>query len=522
MSFEFYRQPRVEQLESFERAKDAEFWAHFWDPRVGKSKEINDQFRYNVELGRVTALVVIAFPSKVHLVWRDEAPKDFPPEFLARTRLLAWRRGKMSGRRGQEELQVLLDHDGPVIFTMNCEAILTTTATNFLRKLFTKHKVMLVVDEDWATSWSARTKRLLAMGRAKNVAMRRLLTGTPVDEGYKDLYFPTTFLKPGCLGFTSAAAFRARYTEYEQEEISPGVFIQKLGYNRRTGTNYPLVKGYQNLDELNLKLKSFSDRVERHGSERVYSTRYFEMTGKQRQVYDSLRDEYLAQVGDQVVEARDVLLRMTRLQCIARNYYPPEKRGDPCSVCLGLGYDVSGDECPTCGGLGAVVTQTEFRRIDDRNPAAEAIVDELRLSRGPFVIWAAHIQEVVDAFDAARTVTDKVARYDGTVPDAERDAVYRAFRDGTLDGIVATERSSLSRGHDLRRAKLLCYYTNEWGLRHRRQSEARGDDEDDLESWTDVVDLVAEDTRDLDAITALREKRSIAQLIMGDKPSKWI
>ncbi len=33
--FTFHRAPRPAQLAGFERAKDAEYHAHFWDPRVG-------------------------------------------------------------------------------------------------------------------------------------------------------------------------------------------------------------------------------------------------------------------------------------------------------------------------------------------------------------------------------------------------------------------------------------------------------------------------------------------------------
>jgi hypothetical protein len=42
------------------------------------------------------------------------------------------------------------------------------------------------------------------------------------------------------------------------------------------------------------------------------------------------------------------------------------------------------------------------------------------------------------------------------------------------------------------------------------------------DSWTDVVDLVAEGTRDLDVIEALRAKRSVAEMIVGDPPSRWL
>lgn len=523
-SFEFYRAPRPEQLAAFESAKDAEYWAHFWDPRCGKTKEIYDQFVYNYLRARVTALVAICYPAKGHLVWLDEAPKDMAPDLLARTKILAWRSGKMTNRMNSEALAAMLDHrDGPVVLTLNCEAINTPTAWNYLRKFFARHRVMLVVDEDWAIGWSARTKRLLAMGRGKTTVIRRLITGTPADEGPTNLFYPCQFLKPGLLGFTSMVAFKNRYAAYEEEEVAPGVFQRKKGYNRRTNTKFDIFKGWQNLDELRARLTSFSDRVERRGSERVYATRYFALTDKQQKVYDELRDRYQSELGDgTIVRASDVLLRMSRLQAVARNYYPSERYGVPCRECFESGFLDDGTDCPACGGVGAIIEATELKRIDDRNPAAEALVDELRLSHRPFVIWAARVQEVADAYEAARTVTERVARYDGTIPGADREAAYRAFVSGEIDGIVATERSSLSRSHDLRRARLICYYTNEFALRERRQSEARGDDVDDPDSWTDVVDFVCEGTRDLVAIEALREKRLTAAAITGDTPSAWI
>lgn len=522
--FTFHRPPRPEQLEAFDKAKDAEYWAHFWDPRCGKTKEINDQFVYNYLVGRVTALVVIAYPSKVHLVWRDEVPKDFPPYLYERTRLVVWRSGKMTTKAGKEELDALLAHtEGPRVLTINCEAITTPTAWGYLRRFFTRNRVMLVVDEDWAANWSARTRRLLAMGRGRTTVMRRWLTGTPADEGPTDVFYPCQFLKPGCLGFDSMVAFRNHFCEYEEEEIAPGVVVRKKGFNRRTNTQFDIFKGYRDLDGLQQRLARFSDRVRRSGSERVYAPRYFSLTDRQRNVYDDLRDRYTAELmnGDQV-RASDVLFRMSCLQAVARNYYPPERYAVPCRTCFESGFLDDGTDCADCGGIGARIETTDLRRIDDRNPAADALVEELRLSHRPFIVWAARVQEVADAFVAAKTVTDRVARYDGSVSGADREAAYRAFVNGEIDGIVATERASLGRGHDLRRAKLIVYYSNEWASRLRRQTEARGDDNDASDEWTDVVDLVAADTRDLEAIDALRQKRSIASTILRDPVSAWI
>lgn len=508
IDFSFHRLPREDQLRGFELAKDAEYWAHRWDPRVGKSKVVLDTFVYNYLKGRVTALVVIAYPADVHLVWRDEAPKDISPDLYARTKLLVWQSSRMHSKRAQTKMAEFLTHDGPVILTMNCEAIITDHAWAFLRKIFARRRVLLTVDEDWATRWSARTRRLLALGRHPSTVMRRLLSGTMADEGPNDLYFPTTFLKPGCLGFTSVTEFRHHYMLAEE------------GYNRRTGTEYTTYTGTRNLEELNTRLSQFSDVAHRRGSNKVYQFRYFSLTDEQREVYDMLRDQYVAELSSGLLTVRNLLMRMTRLQMVARNYYPPEKRGVPCPLC-----DGTDDDCPTCEGLGTVVKWTQVERIDRVNPAAEALKNELRLSRGPAVVWCRFKQDCLDAEAAASSVREKVVRYDGSVHPIVREEYYEEFKRGEIDVIVATIKSGLRCGHDLSRAHLTIFYSNEFSLRERRQAEDRTEEHrsSDVENrWTDVVDLVAMDTRDVDVIEALRAKRELADLVMGNKVEDWL
>jgi SNF2 family DNA or RNA helicase len=427
----------------------------------------------------------------------------------------------MGTKAARAAIDALAIHPGPAILTMNCEAITTNDGEYALRAILRNRKTMLVVDEDWATRWSARTKMLLRLGRAPNVKMRRLLTGTPADEGPDNLYFPTNFLRPGALGFTTATAFRARYTKYEEEEIAPGVFTRKKGYNRRTNTHFDVKIGYQNLEELFARLSTFSDRVRREGSNKEYATRYFTMTPKQQKVYDGLRDQYVAELGDGDVPVANVLTRMTRLQMVARGYFPPERTGTPCTNCETAGFLDDGTECPQCDGLGMTVAQTELQRIDTHNPALETLVSEVERTRKPFLVWCRFRQDVTDVTVALTKAQFKVGRYDGSMPRDTREGYYHAFKDGQLDGLIATEKSGLGRGHDCSRARLSIYYSNEFSLRERRQTEDRTESMDQ-DAWTDVVDLVAEGTRDLDVIEALRAKRSIAELIVGDPPSRWL
>jgi SNF2 family DNA or RNA helicase len=254
---------------------------------------------------------------------------------------------------------------------------------------------------------------------------------------------------------------------------------------------------------------------------KLYASRYFELTPLQRRVYDDLREKYVTEVEGSEVRAANVLLRMTRLQMICRGYYPPERTGEACASCAGEGWLDDG-ECPACDGLGVVVRVSELRRIDPKsNPAIDALVEELKVASGPTVVWARFRQDVLDVCEATRADGRNFFRYDGGVPEAEREKSYQAFRNGDGDGIVATIGSGLQRGKDLSRARTIIYYSNDFALRSRQQSEDRAEGLGRNFS-TDVVDLVAADTRDLQVIDALRAKRSIAELIMGDPPSTWI
>lgn len=520
-----YRAPLAHQVCDVVRFKDLPYHALFYEQRGRKTKDELDIFRYRYGLGHVDTLVVIAFPNGVHRVWLDELPKDFPPEFLAACRSHAWASGRSTSGKGREDLIELRAHAGPVVLAMNCEAIITDKGWKYLEWFLKKRRVMLVADESaWAAKWSKRTQKLLALGRRSNVVVRAILDGTPVDESPVEIFHPTQFLKPGLLGFDTKVAFRNRYCEYEEEVDEDGVVRRVQKENHRTGSVYDVFKGYRNLDELYAKLQSFSSRIRRadvsDAPAKTYQTRYFQMTDKQRRVYDKLREEYVIELG-QTYRVADVLTRMLRLQMVARNYYPSTKTSRPCGTCASSGFLDDGTECAICDGLGAIVSSTNFERIDVRNPSSEALIAELRATRGPVVVWANFRQDVADALEACAAAGRQAFRFDGSVPPAEREAAYQAFRSGEGDAIVATVSSGLQRGRDLSRAVCLIYYSNSFSLRARGQSEDRAEGLDRKIS-TDIVDLVAEDTRDLAIIEALRAKRSIAESVLGDPPSAWL
>jgi len=525
--FTFTRVPLAHQLEAFHRFRDQPYHALFWEQRTRKTWVELNVFRYRYEVrGDVDALIVIAFPNGVHRVWVDEIKKDWPAELLEKTRVVAWASGRTTRGEERELALALRDHVGPIVLTMNCEAIITQKGWAYLEWLLKRRRVMLVADEaSWAAKWTKRTQKLLALGRRPSVVVKAILDGTPADESPVEVYHPTQFLKEGLLGYTTKVAFRNRYVEYEEETDEDGVTRRAQRENHRTGATYEVIKGYRNLDELREKLMTFGSRVRRSdvsdAPPKTYQTRYFELTEKQRRAYDRLRDEYLVELRGGTASVGDVLTRMTRLQMVARNYWPPTKTAEPCSACQGMSFDDEGNECARCHGLGAIVTETDLERIDAHSPAMEALAWEVNQTRDPVIVWCRFRQDVTDAIAAVKAQGRLAFRYDGTVPEREREEAYQLFRAGRGDAIVATVTSGLQRGKDLSRAATLIYYSNDWSLRARNQSEDRAESLDRTFS-TGVVDLVAADTRDLEVIEALRAKRSVAALVMGDRPEAWL
>ncbi len=498
------RQPHQE--EAFNRFKDANAFALFWQQRVRKTKVILDIAAYRYARSEIDTLVIIAYPSGTHRVWLDEAPKDLPPDLPYK--VVVWRSGKMGKKQPngryiyRPEMEELVTLNGLSILTINCEALLTDLCWSYLGKLLRGRKAMVVGDEiSWAQSpSSSRTKRLLALGRHPNVVIKAGLDGTPATESPLNLYAPCAFLGPQLLGFSSFFTFRNRYAVLEE------------GYAAGGSHTFKKVVGYQNLDELSQKLNKFSSRLLRTDVSSApvptYVTRYFALTDKQRAAYNQLREQYTAELdalGTYPVAA--VLKRMLRLQMIARNYWPPEREGQLCAKCEGEG-------CEVCDNLGVVIHTTSLQRIDPAaNPAQQALVDELAASVEPTVIWCAFRQDVSDALEVASAY--RAARYDGTVAPDEREAAYQGFRTGQYDTLVATIGSGLQRGKDLTRATRLAYYSNVYSARARQQSEDRAESLDRTIS-TGIIDLIAEDTRDLEIIELLRQKKSLEQLVLGD------
>jgi len=549
---------------------EALYHALLSEPRCGKSKPIIDTACYRFLLGRSSPLycdlvLIVAMPSGAPWNWeRVEVPKHCRPD--VNPLCLTWESDEAAartekGRRvfgskaWRDRLIDFENHAGLRFLLVHGEAILTEPFLDLLRRLFPKSKVMVVGDESSlimkappGPKHGKRTAKMHVISRQKTVVCRRIMDGTPVGEGPLDLFGQVGFLMPEPFGFKTFVAFRAHHvsmvdgTDYvfkiglsRGEEVAPlygfegktaADFAEAYAV-RSGGKRWPAKEKdestgevkYKNLDELGAKLAEFSTRIKRRdvykSHEKVYQKVFFEMSPEQKRVYEELRSTYEAELeGGKRVEARNVLERLMRLQQVTSNFYPDPKSVIACGSC-----DGEDGSCETCGGAGYVESKgpRTMRRIGNSNPRLEALGEQL--TGEPTIVWCRFHQEMDDVMGLLRERGMGPVEYSGRMKTAEKRENAFAFQEGKAGSVVATQRSA-GRAIALP-AKMMCYYTQEYSLLSRLQSEDRAEMPGNKEG-TGVLDLVAVGSKDLAIVQALIGKRRVSDVIMRESSGSWL
>ena len=134
-----------------------------------------------------------------------------------------------------------------------------------------------------------------------------------------------------------------------------------------------------------------------------------------------------------------------------------------------------------------------------------------------------YIQDILAITAALRKEygDESLVQYYGAVSIDERnDAIERFQKDPETRFFIGNPQTG-SMGITLTAADTVIYYSNSYNLEHRLQSEDRahriGQDKNVL-----YVDLVCDKTVDKRIIKALKDKKNIAEQIMGDDWRAWL
>lgn len=525
--FQYKTKPFDHQREDFELTRDETSWAYLWEMGLGKTKITCDVAAWNYANGRIDFMLVIA-PNGVHTNWiADEIDAHMPD----------WTNYKMaewsgSGMKADQKKQVddlfvgWKQSPRPLrILCMNIEAFgiaqtyYKQKAGKMARAILNAFKVMMVVDESTLIkNFVNRTERIVGLG--KHAEMRRILDGTPVTTGPLNLYYPFKFLngggmQPGGQGTfllgpysTNMESFKGQYAEYEEVELKQprrgkgGKIIQ---------THYPNLVGYRNLEELSDFLaKCSSRRLKRDCLDlppKLYEKIPVELHKEQAKRYRKVIDEgvlELKAMGSEVTMA-NVLVMWLRAQQVVGGFVPTENPEDSLSECI----------------------------LDDYNdlPRVQQFREHMeRAQSGKVIIYCRFLAEVrmwKEIYGNAAVTYIGVQHYKGGK--AERLADKERFQ-GTRDNDFKDHDPSCQflimnkagcRGLTLTQATYFFYYSNEFSLDLRLQSEDRPHRIGQNNPVT-YFDGIAKGTIDERLVQGYRDNKQIADIITKDDPQTWV
>lgn len=311
---------------------------------------------------------------------------------------------------------------------------------------------------------SGRASKFMAE-LAKRSKQRLGLSGTPFSSGPLSIYGQYRFLDPTIYG--------TRFQDFKSRYALTGGFEGKQ------------VVGFQNQEELQRKFYSIAFRVETRDAvdlpEDQHIPRYCELGKEGRRAYQELERDFVTRVREGEVTANNALVKLLRLQQMTSGY---------------ARLDATDEE------------EGQTVRIDKakQNLLADVLSD-LDL-REPVVVFARFRHDL----DAIREVCEKQGRVfrelSGRVKETAR------WKDGDGD-VLGVQIGAGAEGVDLTRAHYCCYFSLGFSLYQWDQSIYRCLRPSQKHKVCYIY-LLVKDSVDEKVMTALRDKKSVVDNILGD------
>lgn len=480
------------QLEYLRLAAGKEYFALFMEQGTGKTWSILADAERLYAAGKIDALFVLA-PNGVHTNWtRREIPEHLDAPCIAR----AWRSG--AGKRESAKLEELFTPRArgastPLrVLAMNIDAIVSDKAFRFAARFLNATRAMIVVDE----STRIKNPNAVRSERARHLRsmadFARIASGRPNPQSPMDFFGQMEFLRSGLLGTSSYRAFVAEYAELVS--MDDPAMKRMVAKNPRTAFAQIVAKDeetgaprYRNLDRLQGLLAPHSYRVLKRDCldlpPKVYQQVYFDLAPAQRKAYGLLREECRIVLDGQETPVRR-LGAMTKLQQITSGFVLMD---------------------------GEVLRPPQLKD----NPRLDALLDLVADDDAPMIVWARFREELRVIAEALRAEGRRVVEYHGGIGAVEREEAVDAIQSGAADAFVGQPQAG-GIGLTLTRAEWTVYYSNDFNLETRLQSEDRNHRKGTTGSVR-YVDLVARNTLDEAITRSLQRKERMSASLLGDK-----
>jgi SNF2 family DNA or RNA helicase len=504
--FDFKTTPFEHQSKGFAISRDRIDFALLLEMGTGKTKIILDTAAWLWSLGKINFLLVVA-PNDVHKNWaRKEIPKHLPDwcdrrvcVWTAVMKVAEWEKYHSLFDPEFKGLRILLvnveafsaqqKHWKPPLSKIDKDRPKWGVAA---RSIINTFDVMGVIDESTRikTPGIATSRRIRLM--RKHLKYSRIMTGTPITNSPLDAYSQFRFLGEKYLGFTNYLSFKMRYGIWERKVIQ-----------RRDGrtAKFDELTGYKHLDELKENIAKVSFRVLKKDCldlpEKTYDRRYVEMTAEQRKIYNRVLEKSLIEIGGKDCSVKNVLVRIIRLQQVLGGFVPEDHDGNTVPIF----------------------------KDPMKNPRIKSVIalaEDTGLAK--MIIWCrfrAEIKAITQCLNHTFGEGKAVSFYGDTGAE-ERTENLDNFQD-TDSGVqwFVSNPHSGGYGLDLTAASFTDYYSNDYSLEVRLQSEDRNHRIGTKNPVT-YIDQECLGTIDTAIVEALVKKKNLADLITGDQPARWL
>jgi SNF2 family DNA or RNA helicase len=443
--------------------------------RSGKTKAVIDTACYNARYRELDGVLVIA-PNGVHVNWIiRELPKHHWRE-VPHCKMV-WNAVKARNVSWREAFAHFKASNKLAWFAVNCDAFQTKVGKQAVAEfLKSRKRVLLVVDEshEFGTPGAKRTRAVRAL--ESKTAMRRILSGTAVDESPLKAFSQYEILSKGALGFTRYQDFKDRYAVEEEKR------------NWKTKRTYKVISEYVNQEELRERMAQWSSVVLREDCddmpELIRAARPFEMLPEQRKVFDNLVDGMMQRLeSGEHVSPSDGGALVIRLQQVSSGYVVDED-----------------------GDIHQLVKP-------ELNPRLEALRAELILARGKTIIWCRFREEIRLVTELLRRMGRNFVEYHGgTKADERSDAIDAFQNDPSVTEFVGQPRAG-GQGLDLSAGDDIVWFSHTFSAIERKQADERATQLGGRRIG--VADLVALGTPDERILEKQEEKAQTADYLSG-------
>jgi len=469
-NYKFKTKPYKYQLEAFNEGKDRLHFAYFMEMGTGKTKVTIDNLAYLYHCNKINFALVVA-PNTVYQNWKRELDIHCPIS----TSVFTYKVDKIKNFK--------FDKDKMNIFLMNVEAFSHQSGKTVANMLLGNYgnKGCMVIDESTTIKnrTAIRTKNIVSLGR--KAKYRRILTGSPITKSPLDLFSQANFLGNDLLKCSdNFYVFQSTYC-----------ILRKI--TNSAGRAFNLAVGFKNLGRLEKIVKSFSFRVRKKDCldlpDKVYQKRVIPLSPKQRKIYDELKQNARIIIEDKKVEYNTKITEIIKLLQVTAGFIKTEE---------------------------GAIEEFESAKMKE-------LLNVLEETEGKVIIWAnwVHSLQMIIKELKKKYGNESVVAIYGAIPSQEREEAVDKFQKDDKTRFFISNPQTGGYGLTLTEANTVIYFSNNYDLEQRQQSEDRAH-RIGQENKVLYIDLVAEKTVDESVIRALNQKIKLSAETLGEDVLAYI